>query len=324
MVTLSLRWALRRATFVAALLILAGIFAVQPGFAQTSEPEARQDTKSGDAFDAVPDVDFSPVDAKERTNMPPLMERYVLDELKSLRTEMQGMRAELMREVVNRQLEAIDKAISYSSNTVTYFFYFVAAVGALLTMLGWQSLRELKSSVRNLANTELQRLSEEFERRLTSLEDELRLKSKVINEHQHEIERTQEIHALWLQANQVTNPRSKIETYDKILELAPGDPEVMAYKADAALQLGDRDWALSLCNRLLAEEPGSANGHYQRACANAGLGFREAALADLQRAIELSESMRQPAWTEEEFEPLRDMPEFTEILGDKNDLPPAE
>ena len=178
--------------------------------------------------------------------------------------------------------------------------------------------------MRNLANTELQRLSEEFERRLTSLEDELRLKSKVINEHQHEIERTQEIHALWLQANQVTNPRSKIETYDKILELAPGDPEVMAYKADAALQLGDRDWALSLCNRLLAEEPGSANGHYQRACANAGLGFREAALADLQRAIELSESMRQPAWTEEEFEPLRDMPEFNEILGDKNDLPPAE
>ena len=65
------------------------------------------------------------------------MERYVLDELKNLRTEMQGMRAELLREVVNRQLEAIDKAISYSSNTVTYFFYFVAAVGALLTMLGW-------------------------------------------------------------------------------------------------------------------------------------------------------------------------------------------
>jgi len=98
----------------------------------------------------------------------------------------------------------------------------------------------------------------------------------------------------------------------------------MAYKADAALQLGDRDWALSLCNRLLAEEPESANGHYQRACANAGLGFKEAALADLSRAVELSDSMRQPAWNEEEFEPLRDMPEFTEILGSKEDLPPAE
>lgn len=294
--------------------------------AQTSG-STDQTTVNGQVTDSttdVPSIDYRPLSAEERSNMPPLMERYVLDELKNLRTEMQGMRAELLREVVNRQLEAIDKAISYSSNTVTYFFYFVAAVGALLTMLGWQSLRELKSSVRNLANTELQRLSQEFEGRLTSLENELLLKSKLINDHQHEIERTQTIHALWLQANQLGNPRAKIETYDKILELAPGDPEVMAYKADAALQLGDRDWALSLCNRLLAEAPENANGYYQRACANAGLGFKEAALADLQRAVELSDTMRQPAWAEEEFEPLRDMPEFTQILGKKEDLPPAE
>jgi len=317
----------KRSALMAAVVVALG-FVLSGGFvsAQTTG-STDQTTVNGQVTDSATDtpaIDYRPLSADERSNMPPLMERYVLDELKNLRTEMQGMRAELLREVVNRQLEAIDKAISYSSNTVTYFFYFVAAVGALLTMLGWQSLRELKSSVRNLANTELQRLSQEFEGRLTSLENELLLKSKLINDHQHEIERTQTIHALWLQANQLGNPRAKIETYDKILELAPGDPEVMAYKADAALQLGDRDWALSLCNRLLAEEPESANGHYQRACANAGLGFKEAALADLRRAVELSDSMRQPAWTEEEFEPLRDMPEFTEILGSKEDLPPAE
>lgn len=309
-------------TMMAGLLLIGDGASAQQKDGGTEPTVAEQIT---DSTTNAPDaIDFRTLSAEERTNMPPLMERYVLDELKSLRTEMQGMRAELLREVVNRQLEAIDKAISYSSNTVTYFFYFVAAVGALLTMLGWQSLRELKSSVRNLANTELQRLSQEFEGRLTSLENELLLKSKLINEHQHEIERTQTIHALWLQANQLSNPRSKIETYDKILELAPGDPEVMAYKADAALQLGDRDWALSLCNRLLAEAPENANGYYQRACANAGLGFKEAALADLQRAVDLSESMRQPAWTEEEFEPLRDLPEFIDILGERKDLPPAE
>ena len=264
-------------------------------------------------------VDLRKIMAEERTNLPPLMERYLLDEIKSLRTDMQGMRTELMREVVNRQLEAIDKAISYSSNTVTYFFYFVAAVGALLTMLGWQSLRELKSSVRSLADTELRRLSDEFETRLSALEEELRQKSQVINDNQREIERTQSLHAYWLQANQVSNPRAKIEIYDRMLEMSPGDPEVMAYKADAALMLGERDWALSLCNRLLAEAPESANGHYQRACANAGLGFREAALADLQRAVELSDAMRQPAWSEEEFENLRDMPEFAEILGPRSE-----
>lgn len=294
------------------LLALIGLVVAFPALAQqVSEPAA------GESPPQI--VDLRKVTAEERSNLPPLMERYLLDEIKSLRTDMQGMRTDLMREVVNRQLEAIDKAISYSSNTVTYFFYFVAAVGALLTMLGWQSLRELKSSVRSLAHTELRRLSDEFETRLSALEEELRQKSQVINDNQREIERTQSLHAYWLQANQVTNPRSKIEIYDRMLEMSPGDPEVMAYKADAALMLGERDWALSLCNRLLAEAPESANGHYQRACANAGLGFREAALADLHRAVELSDAMRQPAWSEVEFEGLRDMPEFAEILGPRSE-----
>jgi len=294
------------------LLALIGLVVALPALAQqVSEPAA------GESPSQI--VDLRKVTAEERSNLPPLMERYLLDEIKSLRTDMQGMRTDLMREVVNRQLEAIDKAISYSSNTVTYFFYFVAAVGALLTMLGWQSLRELKSSVRSLAHTELRRLSDEFETRLSALEEELRQKSQVINDNQREIERTQSLHAYWLQANQVTNPRSKIEIYDRMLEMSPGDPEVMAYKADAALMLGERDWALSLCNRLLAEAPESANGHYQRACANAGLGFREAALADLHRAVELSDAMRQPAWSEVEFEGLRDMPEFAEILGPRSE-----
>ncbi|RCK43292.1 hypothetical protein TH25_21740 [Thalassospira profundimaris] len=294
------------------IVFLIGLLASSSSFAQQQKDRASLESPS-----TV--IDVRKITADERTNLPPLMERYLLDEIKSLRTDMQGMRTELMREVVNRQLEAIDKAISYSSNTVTYFFYFVAAVGALLTMLGWQSLRELKSSVRSLADTELRRLSDEFETRLSALEEELRQKSQVINDNQREIERTQSLHAYWLQANQVSNPRSKIEIYDRMLEMSPGDPEVMAYKADAALMLGERDWALSLCNRLLAEAPESANGHYQRACANAGLGFREAALADLQRAVELSDAMRQPAWSEVEFESLRDMPEFTEILGPRSE-----
>ncbi|HBS23030.1 tetratricopeptide (TPR) repeat protein [Thalassospira sp. MBR-102] len=317
---------LRFERMVAGIIVMMVVLVSSPVLAQDGmgAAPATSGTSGTSSGDTLPPVDFRPIEAGERTNMPPLMERYVLDELKALRTEMQGMRAELLREVVNRQLEAIDKAISYSSNTVTYFFYFVAAVGALLTMLGWQSLRELKSSVRNLADTELRRLSEEFETRLSALEDELRQKSMVINDHQQEIENTQTIHAFWLQANKVTNPRSKIEIYDKILELSPGDPEVMAYKADAALQLGDRDWALSLCNRLLAEAPDNANGYYQRACANAGLGYPEAALADLQRAVALSDAMRQPAWTEVEFEPLRNLREFAEILGNPESAAPAE
>lgn len=127
---------------VAALTVVLGFVLYGGAAVAQSSDSSEQTSVNGQVTDSTtnnPAIDYRPLSAEERSNMPPLMERYVLDELKNLRTEMQGMRAELLREVVNRQLEAIDKAISYSSNTVTYFFYFVAAVGALLTMLGWQS-----------------------------------------------------------------------------------------------------------------------------------------------------------------------------------------
>ena len=274
----------------------------------------------------------------------PLIERYMLDELKALRTELYGIREQTIREITDRELSVADKAINYASNTVTFIFYGFLALTGILTLLGWKSLRELKASVQTVAEHEVEALREsyearltvleqelqakghsllesqeaiqqEYEARLTVLEQELYQKGEAILDNQREIEKTQTIHALWLQANQAVNPRTKVEFYDRILELDPSDIETMAYKADAALQLGDRDWALNLCNVIIEKNPEYALAYYHRACTRAGLGETGLALADLAKALACAPSLMEQARSEEEFESLWEQPDFTNLVS---------
>jgi len=245
----------------------------------------------------------------------PLIERYMLDELKALRTELSQTRIDIVREVTDRELKVAENVSNIANNTVTFFFYVFAGLGAAFVIWGWRSIRDIKQSALSGAESEITRLSREYEDRLTQLEQDLVSKGEIILQNQREIERTQTIHALWLQANQAPNPRSKIEIYDRLLEYNPGDIETMAYKADAALALGDRDWALSLCNRILEDNPDSGLALYQRACAKAGLGETDAAIIDLDRALQLTPALLEEAQKEEEFVSLAGLTDFDSLIN---------
>ncbi|MFT5440364.1 MAG: tetratricopeptide (TPR) repeat protein [Alphaproteobacteria bacterium] len=249
------------------------------------------------------------------TAVSPLIERYMLDELKALRTELAETRINLVREVTDRELKVAENVSNLANNTVTFFFYLFAGLGAVFAIWGWRSIRDIKQSALSGAESEIRRLSQEYEVRLTQLEQDLLSKGAIILENQREIERTQTIHSLWLQSNQAPNPRSKIEIYDRILEHTPGDIEVMAHKADAALALGDRDWALSLCNRILEDNPDSGLALYQRACAKAGLGEVDSAIIDLNKALELTPALLEEAQKEEEFTPLVGLADFDSLMN---------
>ena len=254
------------------------------------------------------------VSEKPRPVISPLIERYMLDELKALRKELADTRVQLVREVTDRQLRVAESVSNVANNTVTFFFYVFAGLGTAFAFWGWTSIRDLKLTVKGAAEAEIVRLSQEYETRLTKLEVDLQSKGKIIIENQREFEVAQTVRALWLQSHQAPNPRTKIEYYDQILELTPGDSETMAYKADAALQLGERDWALSLCNRILEDNPDSSLALYQRACAWAGIGEFDSAIADLEKAIELAPGLREQTRTEEEFAPLVELDSFKALI----------
>ena len=254
-----------------------------------------------------------------RTRLTPFMERYMLDELKALRTEMATFQVKVTDEIVQKELNVADKAMNYASVTVTYFFYLLAGAASVLAMVGWQSLRELKKTARDYAETEMRKITHTYEHKLKQIERELQRKTKVIAENYREIERFQEIHGLWLRASQEQSPQAKMEIYDQILDIKPGDLDAMTHKADAALMMDERQWALSLCNRVLQVDQENAHALYQRACAHAGVGHEEQALSDLELAVKNNVHLKDVAAEDEEFEPLRQHPRFIELTNGGTD-----
>ena len=244
----------------------------------------------------------------------PLMERYILDELKALRTEQQDLEKRMISQITDRELAVADKSLNYSNVTVTYFFYVIAAVASLVALIGWQSLKEMKQNTREMADKQLNKIAQDYEKKFVALERDLKRKTRIITENNREIEIINEVHNLWLRAQSVQMPEQKMDVYDEILKVRPGDLEALTYKADAAMEMREFHWALNLCNRVLEVDDQNAHALFQRACAYAQLGAEVQAIDDLQRSIEASTSMRELVLEEPDFDPLRGLERFETLL----------
>lgn len=245
----------------------------------------------------------------------PLIERYVLDELKLLRHDQQDLERRLTIDITDREMAVANASMNYANVTVTYFFYIIAGVASLVAFIGWQSLREIKTHTAKLAANQLQSIAEQYENKFKALEQELQRKSRTITDNNREIEIINEIHNLWLRAQSAQTPEQKIEVYDEILTIRPGDLEALTYKADAAMEMREFNWAQSLCNRVLEVDPTNAHAFYQRACAFACLGVEERAISDLERAIDNSPSFKELALDEADFSQLKGHQRFDTLLA---------
>ncbi|KHT62082.1 hypothetical protein RJ45_19385 [Photobacterium gaetbulicola] len=245
----------------------------------------------------------------------PLMERYILDELKALRIDQQDLERRLVIEITDRELAVADKSMNYANVTVTYFFYLIAGAASLFALIGWQSLRELRDNTKKAADQQLRSIAEQYEKKFQRLEQDLKRKTRIIAQNNKEIETINEIHNLWLRSQGLQTPEQKIEVYDDILKIRPGDLEALTYKADAVMEIREFHWALSLCNRVLELDPSNAHALYQRACAYACLGSEEMAINDLEQAVRDSASLRELAAEEQDFESLRGNERFETLIA---------
>ncbi|KPQ03111.1 tetratricopeptide repeat protein [Marinobacter sp. HL-58] len=254
------------------------------------------------------------IDSLEEPMYTPFVELYLLEESKALRKEMMNTRAELIEKVVDKELSVADKTMSYATDTVTYFFYLIAGATSILVMVGWNSIRDMRNQLTSLAEKRVNELVVEYEKRLEFIEDQLRQKSDIIHQNQADIERTNEVHSLWLKASQETSQQNKIAAYDAILDLRPDDVEALSYKADAVLEMQEPLWAISLCQRALKLAPDNGHAHYQLACAYAEIGRWDDAVATLKKAIEISDAYRDDASVDPSFEQLRDHESFRKLI----------
>jgi len=244
----------------------------------------------------------------------PLIERYVLDEIKSLRQDNQSLNAQVTKQIAEAKLESSDRAINYTTSTINNIFYIITASASLLVLLGWRSLTDIKSSLKSDMAKKIQFLTVDYENRLQQIEIKMIERSKVIIETQQEISNTNSIHSLWMRSGLEKSEEEKILIYDEILHLNPDDIEAMTYKADALLEIGEVRWALNLSNIAIEYDDEYALAYWQRACAFAKLDKQTEALIDLEKAIELSDTLQDELLNEKHFENLHDNKSFKILI----------
>jgi tetratricopeptide (TPR) repeat protein len=215
----------------------------------------------------------------------PFVEIYMLNELKQLRIDQAATKNDLIQQILDREHNSVDRGVTYATNTVTYFFYIIAAASSLLVLVGWTSIRDMKDRVHSLADTEISRLIAEYESRLLAMESLMKQKTQDIEENREEIELTQELQSHWLRAQQEPSPSNKISIYDDILKLKNNDCEALTYKADAVLELDEPQWAASLCRQALKTDPENSHAFYQLACAYTAMNQMDEAIRYLKEAL---------------------------------------
>ncbi|MRI32923.1 hypothetical protein EOPP23_07990 [Endozoicomonas sp. OPT23] len=249
----------------------------------------------------------------------PFIERYILDELKLLRQDLQFMRTEMTNKVAEARLEATDRAVRYTTDTVNNIFFIITGAASILVLLGWRSLREVRETVTSQVERQVSEMTLEYEKRLNELETKLVVRSEQIISAQEKISETNQVHSLWMRAGLESNHHEQISIYDQILEINQNDVEALTYKADSLLELGEARWALSLANQALEQDEEYALAYWQRACAAASLGRLEPAVRDIEMAIMKSPSLRDEVADEKAFKDLVGLPAFDQLAeGDSS------
>lgn len=244
------------------------------------------------------------LDSVDQPLFKPLIERYILDEIKSLRQENQSLKAEVTKQVAEAKVESSDRAINYTTSTINNIFYIITAAASLLVLLGWRSLNDIKKSLKIDMAKKIQTLTSDYESRLQQVEVKMTERSKVIIETQKNITDTNSIHSLWMRAGLEKSNEEKISVYDEILNIKPDDIEAMTYKADALLEIGEVRWALDLANHAIDHDNEYALAYWQRACAYSKMDKQAEALKDIKKALELSDALEEELLKEKHFENL--------------------
>lgn len=245
----------------------------------------------------------------------PLVERYILEELKDLRIATIELKADVEKRLSRAEIEQTDRAARYITDTIGNVFYLIAAATSILIFAGWNSLRDIRSRTEDIVETRIDDITQKYNTQLEELQKTLAQQSKKILDNQNKIYNTQYMHSLWMRSNLETNPQSRIDIYDEILKINDNDAEVYAYKADAVLDMDEYEWALNLSNKAIEIDPEYGYAYWQRSCANAVLGNKHQAIEDLQTAIDKSPQLKDEIDKEQLFANIKESEEFEKIVA---------
>lgn len=223
-------------------------------------------------------------------------QRFILTELKELRIQNETLRRELNEELNKRELATVDRALSYSGNTVNFLWLIITMAMAGFWLVGWRTMKDVRENLTQNFEKEVQKNVRSQQRKLEEFmqkfEEEQLSQSKEIIQNQEHLQRKQEAAFHWSQFNREEDPVQKLELLDKVwaagleedelliyverssiyvvlwlwdkaletaekwLELSSENTSLLYTKAEALVMLEETDDALKVINNILVIKPG--------------------------------------------------------------------
>ena len=213
-----------------------------------------------------------------------LTDRFILTEQKELRIDLEKLKRELIMEVQNRELSSVDRALSYSANTINFFFVFLSVIIMGLGVIGWKTLSDTKNSIK-----------EQMEKRVEVIINNFQKKIK-------ELEIQQKVNVLWRQYYSSESNTEKLEIMKKIEEIKPLSKDLKIERSNIYLEMGTYDKVIELCTEILEEDFDCPQAIYNRAFSYAVLKKYQESKEDVQHLLSVSPDYQRTLEEEDVFE----------------------
>ncbi len=199
-------------------------------------------------------------------------DRFILTELKELRTWLEWIKREIYTEIQNRELETIDKALSYSANTVNFFFVFITIIVMWFWVVGWRTIWDIKKSTKESMARETRKIIVNFENQITELEKE------------------QKINIFWRQFNIADSDQEKMNILDKIQQLKPDSQYVSIERGNTYLSMWLFEKVLDVTETIISTDSTMHHSHafYNRVCAYNWLWDIEKVISEITYLLQLA------------------------------------
>lgn len=238
-------------------------------------------------------------------------QRFILTELKELRTQLEATRRELNQELNTRELASVDRALSYNANTVNFFWIIITIAVTGFGLVGWRTMRDVKDNFSDKFEKQVQRRVKEEQKKLElfmkEFQQEQMKQSEDILKNQEFIQKKQEAWYLWSQFNREENPSSKLELLEKITVIWLEEDELFVNieRSGIYVELALWDKVLESAEKWLEISMDNTTLLYNKASALVMLEEKQEAVKVLSNVIWVNPSMKEEILDDPMFENIQ-------------------
>lgn len=225
-------------------------------------------------------------------------ERFFISELKDLRSALESLKREIFIEIQAKEIWSIDKALSYSSNAVSFFSILITILVTSIWIVWWKTISDLKKWIKESMDRETQKIINNFQEKILELEKE------------------QKINILWRQFNSSESDKEKLLILDKIYTLNPGSQYALIERSNIYLSMWLYEKVIEITSIIISSERRKHLNHalFNRAAAYSQLEKIDNAINDLLSLLQIAPDYKDNILENKYFESMIKNHRIKELL----------